>query len=273
MKAARQGGGPVRSCADLRDGCAKSAPGSEEVMNRKLLFGVALLVGLMPVARPEAAPAKSAAGARLTSSTANGESILQAEGKGVIFSKRVGKDRVVMRLEVPRDRIDLEVNMDGTVRLVRNGKVVTAKMKSDTASAVARIQKLTSGSSALAGFEALVAGVANDQRAEAQSLRVSHALLHVVRGNNAPAMAFRTRAASRSDSGVVRAMALGAEEGPSACWAEYEVTVDRYNVQFNDCISDYWWIPGWTAACGLQFAVQAELAWFWVISCSGGMPV
>jgi hypothetical protein len=253
-------------------GAPKSAPGSEEVMNRKLLFGVALLVGLMPVARPEAAPAKSAADARLTSSTASGESILRAEGKGVIFSKRVGKDRVVMHLEVPRDRIDLEVNMDGTVRIVRNGKVVAAQMKSDTASAVARIQKLTSGSSALAGFEALVAGVANDQRAEAQSLRVSHALLHVVRGNNAPAMAFRTRGASRSASGVVRAMAL-VEEGPSACWAEYEVTVDRYNVQFNDCISDYWWIPGWNAACGLQFAIQAELAWFWVISCSGGMPV
>lgn len=242
-------------------------------MGRRLLLGVAMFVGLIPIATPEAAPAGPVPGIRLTSSTLGGESILRAEGKGIVFSKRVGKDRLHMHFEVPRDRIDLEVKMDGRLRLVRNGKVLTAEMKSDAANAVARIQQLTSGSPALAGFEALVASLASDQRVEAQSLRVSHALLHAVRGNNAPAMAFRAGPASRSAGGVVRAMARGVEEGPTACWAEYEYTVYQFNVQFNDCISSYWWIPGWTAACGFQFAVQAELAWFWLISCSGGMPV
>ena len=242
-------------------------------MGRRLLVGVAMFVGLVPIATPEAAPVRAATGTRLTSSTADGESILRAEGRGVVFSKRVGKDRLVMHIEVPRDRIDLEVKTDGQLRLVRNGRVLTAAMKSDAASAVAGIRKFTAGSPALAGFEVLVAGLAGDQRIEAQSLRVSHALLHAVRGNNAPAMAFRGGPAARSDGGVVRAMARGVEAGPAACWAEYEVTVNQYNVIFNDCISDYWWIPGWTAACGFQFTVQAELAWFWLISCSGGMPV
>jgi hypothetical protein len=44
-------------------------------------------------------------------------------------------------------------------------------------------------------------------------------------------------------------------------------------VEFNSCLDSYWWIPGWTSACALQFTLQAELAWFWLISCSGGMPV
>lgn len=242
-------------------------------MDRRLLLGVAMFVGLVPTGILEAAPVKKVEGARLTSSTADGEAILRAEGKGVVFSKRVGKDRIVMRLEVPRDRIDLDVKMDGNLRLVRNGKVLTAEMKSDAASAVARIQKFTAGSPALAAFETLVAGLAGDTRLEAQSVRVSHALLHAVRGNNAPAMAFRTGPVSRADAGVVQAMARSGGEQPSACWAVYEYTVYAYNVQFNDCISSYWWIPGWTAACGAQFALQGELAFFWLISCSGGMPV
>jgi len=105
-------------------------------MGRRLLLGVAMFVGLMPTAAPEAAPVKEVAGTRFTSSTSNGESILRAEGKGIVFSKRVGKERIVMHLEVPRDRIDLEVKMDGNLRLVRNGTVLTAEMKSDTANAV-----------------------------------------------------------------------------------------------------------------------------------------
>jgi hypothetical protein len=241
-------------------------------MGRRLLL-VAMFVGLMPTATPEAAPVKEATGPRLTSSTADGESILRAVGKGVVFSKRVGKERVVMHLEVPRDRIDVELNTKGRLHLVRNGKVLRVEMKQNMAGAVAQVQRLMAGSPALAGFESLIASVAGDTRIEAQSLRVSHALLHAVRGNTGPAMAFADRRAPRSNASLVRAMAGGAGEGPFACWAEYEVTIDRYNVQFNACISDYWWIPGWTAACGFQFAVQAELAWFWLLSCSGGMPV
>lgn len=243
-------------------------------MGRKLLFGLVVLAAVaMPTARPEAAPAKAAAAdTKLTVATVNGESTLRAEGGGVTFSKRVGRDQVVMRLEVPRDRIDVEVNLDGRVRVVRNGKVLTVAMRPDTANAMARVQKLTSGSSALARFETLVAGLAGDDRLEAQSLRISHALLQALRGNSAPALAFAARPV-RSDGALVRAMGRSLGEGPYACWAEYETTMYQYLVQLNDCVGQYWWIPGWTAACGAQYALQGELAFFWLIGCSGGMPV
>lgn len=243
-------------------------------MGKRLLFGVVVLaVVAMPTARPEAAPARAAtASTKLEVATVNGESTLRAEAAGVSFRKRVGRDRVVMRLEVPRDRIDVEVNIDGRVRVVRNGKALALLMKPEPARAMARVQKLTAGSSALARFKALVAGLAGDNRPEAQSLRVSHALLEALRGNSAPAMAFAGRPA-RSDGALVRAMSRGVGEGPYACWAEYSTTMYQYLVQLNDCVAQYWWIPGWTAACGAQYALQGELAWFWLISCSGGMPV
>lgn len=241
-------------------------------MSQRLLLGVALLVGLMPGATPEAAPVKVPA-TRLVSATSNGEATLRVEGKGVTFSKRVGKDHVVMRFEVPRDRIELEVNMDGRVRLVRNGKVLQVEMKQDTPVAIGRVKAFTSGSSALAGLETLVASLTNDDRREAQSLRVSHALVQALRGNAAPALAFAASQAPRSDGAIVRVMSRSAEEGPFACWAEYSATVYNYNVELNDCVGQYWWIPGWTAACGAQWSIQVELAWFWLLSCSGGMPV
>ena len=66
---------------------------------------------------------------------------------------------------------------------------------------------------------------------------------------------------------------LGREEVPSACWADYASTVNNYMVEFASCIDSYWWIPGWTSACAFQFSLQSELAFFWLISCSGGMPI
>ena len=243
-------------------------------MGRKLLTGVFVMAAFATqTAWPEAAPLKAAPGTKLSGSSMNGQTILRAEGGGVTFVKRVGKNQIVIHLEAPRDRIDLEMNMDGQVRLVRNGTVLKVSMKDDMANAMARVQKLTTGSAALARFEALVASVAKDERVEAQSLRISHALIHAVRGNTGPAMAFAVRQAPRSDSGVVRAMSRSAVETPYACWSDYVAIVSQYNVDFNDCISSYWWIPGWTAACGAQFALQGELAFFWLISCSGGMPV
>ena len=243
-------------------------------MGRKLLMGMVVMAAVAtPTAWPEAAPAKPSAAPKVTTGMVKGESTLRAEAGRVVFSKRVGRDQVVMRLEAPRDRIDLELNTDGRVRIVRNGKVLTLQMKEDPANAVEQVKRLTSGSVALAGLDSLVAGLANDQRLEAQSLLVSHALVQALRGNSAPAMAFAARQAPRTDGAIVRVMGRTTEEGPYACWAEYAQTVDQYLVQFNDCVSLYWWIPGWNAACGAQFSLQSELAFFWLISCSGGMPV
>ncbi len=241
-------------------------------MGRKLWMTFALLVSIItPSAWPAAAPRVAGGDTTFAFGWAKGEPTLRAEGRGVKFFKRVGRDKVSIRVEVPGDVMELEAETNGAIRIGRKGRFLRLQMKDDFEANFAKVQKLTAGSKALDRFEGLVASLAANQTPQAQSLRTSHALLNAVRGvtiqpNPMP------QAPARSGQ-VVLATYKGSTEGPFACWAEYASTVDQYNVQFNACVENYWWIPGWTAACGLQFALQSELAWFWLLSCSGGMPV
>lgn len=238
-------------------------------MERKLLLGVVMLAALAtPSAWPEAAP-RQAGETTFTMGWENEQPTLRAEGRGVKFFKRVGRDTVSLRVEVPGDVIELEAGTNGTVRVGRGGRVLRLQMAEPFEANIAKVQKLVVGSKALDGFESLIVALAANDSPQAQSLRSSHALLNAVRGLAVPA--------ARPQPAGSRQATLAAfterTEGPYACWAEYAHTVNVYNWEFNSCISNYWWVPGWTAACGFQFALQAELAWFWLIGCSGGVPV
>lgn len=239
-------------------------------MGRTMLLGITVLIGVaMPTAWPEAAPRK-AGETTFTLAWVKDEPTLRAEGGGVKFFKRVGRDRVSIRIEVPGDSVELEAGTNGHVRVGRKGRFLQLQVAGTFEANVAKVQKLFAGSKALDGFDGLMASLAASDKPQAQSLRSSQALVNAVRGVTVPLPAGPSPAAS---SRATRAASKEWAEGPFACWAEYTATVDQYNVIFNDCISDYWWIPGWTAACGFQFALQSELAWFWLLSCSGGMPV
>ena len=241
-------------------------------MGRKLSMAFALLVGIItPSAWPAAAPRAAGGDTTFAFGWAKGEPTLRAEGRGVKFFKTVGRDQVSIRLEVPGDVIELEAATSGVVRIGRKGRFLRLQMKDNFEANIAKVQKLTAGSKALDGFEGLVASLASSETPQAQSLRSSHALLNAVRGVVIPPVS-APQVPGRGGRATLATYTAGAE-GPYACWAEYASTVDQYNVQFNACVENYWWIPGWTAACGLQFALQSELAWFWLLSCSGGMPV
>jgi len=224
-----------------------------------------------PSAWPEAAP-RTAGGASttFTHGWVKDEPTLRVEGRGVKFFKRVGRDKVTLRVEVPGDVIELEAATSGAVRIGRKGRFLQLQMKDNFESNIAKVQRLTAGSKAFAGLEGLVASLGSSEAPQAQSLRSSHVLLNAVRGVTVP---LPTPQVADTMGRAVRAGFKAAAEGPFACWAEFSSTVYQYQVQFNACLEDYWWIPGWTAACGFQFALQAELAWFWLIGCSGGMPV
>lgn len=240
-------------------------------MGRRLLVGAFALGAAFATA-----PLSAAAGDETKFAVAwvNGEPTLRAEGRGVKFFKQVGRDKVTIRVEVPGDRIQLDADASGMLRVGRNGKFLTLQKSAPFEASVARVQKFTAGSKALDAFEGLATTLERSDRLEAQSVLTSYALLHAVRGSAAPARAMAATLKSPQPSArIVRDMAGAREEGPYACWAEYSATLSQYWVEFNSCTQSYWWIPGWTAACSSQYLLQAELAWFWVLSCSGGVPV
>ena len=248
-------------------------------MGRRLLLGMAIVMGIVAAGDgPEAAAGKPGSaphartGLTFTSGWAEGEPTLRAEGRGVRFFKRVGRDRVLIRVEVAGDRVEVEANTKGIVRVDRNGKLLRLQIQGQFKTALTKIQKLTSGSAALEGLENLAAALEGENHQEARSVMTSYALLHALRGSVGPSRSMALAASPAKATGVVQAMAT-VEENPSACWADYATTVNQYLVEFNACTDSYWWIPGWNAACAAQFALQGELAFFWLISCSGGMPV
>lgn len=241
-------------------------------MGRRLLLGVALFAGIVtPGAWLEANTVTPAGETRFTLGWVGEEPTLRVEGRGVKFFKRVGRERVVIRVEVPGDVVEIEAESSGAVRLGRKGRYLRLQMRDNFDASIAKVQKLVAGSTALDGFEGLMASLVSVDTPQVRSLRSSHALISAVRGVTVPVVPGPQLSASRGQAS--RAAFTRSEEGPLACWAEYAWTVYQANVVFNECVEDYWWIPGWTATCGFQFALQSELAWFWLLSCSGGMPV
>lgn len=245
-------------------------------MGRRVLLGIVLISAIVaPDARLGAAASKpqtARAGLSFASGWVNGEPTLSAEGRGVKFFKRVGRDRVLIRVEVTGDRIEVIADTKGAVRIDRNGTILSLQMNGQFETAVTKMQQLMARSAALDGLEAVAAALEGQSHQDARSVMTSNALLHALRGSAGPSRHLARAATSSSTSGVVRAMAIR-EAGPTACWAEYETTLNHYLVEFNSCTDSYWWIPGWNAACAFQFSLQGELAFFWLIRCSGGMPV
>ena len=186
LKAAGQGGRAVRSCADLRDGRRKSWVEDCCWEWRSSWESWPQVMGLKPLQESRVRRCRRAPGSPSHLGGPNGEPTLRAEGRGVKFFKRVGRDRVLIRVEVAGDRVEVEANTKGIVRVDRNGKLLRLQIQGQFKTALARIQKLTSGSAALDGLENLAAALEGQNHPEARSVMTSYALLHALRGSAGP---------------------------------------------------------------------------------------
>ena len=245
-------------------------------MVRGLSIGMVVLTlivssGSRVVAGP--APIHRGADVRFTMGGTTKESTLTAEGLGVRVSKRVGPETVTIRIEVANDAIDLDANARGAVRLARRGKSVSLNMAARDAKAIATARQLTDGSAALKSFGAMITALESDQRNAAKSMLTSWALVNAIRGDDQIALDVARRFKAPAVTSMTPASFTAREETPIVCWAEYASTVFQYYAEYAQCLVDYAWIPGMAAVCSFEWIVKAELAWFWVIGCSGGVPV
>jgi hypothetical protein len=224
--------------------------------------------------RVQAAPAPIYRGAdvKFTLGATPNESTVVAEGMGVRITKRIGREIVKIRIETATDIVDLEANAKGSVRLARRGRAVVIGTASRDEQLFAAARRMTEGSPALKSFDALMTALDGDSRAVAQSMWLTWGLVNAVRGNNAAAMSVAARfrvAVSKAPFTLVKFMG---EEGPNACWAEYQSTVNQYWTDYSGCLVDYGWIPMGAQACTFEWMTKSELAWFSLIACDGGIP-
>ncbi len=227
--------------------------------------------GVSPFAAAASSTSRKDGDVTFTIGVLPGESTLRAEGKGITFFKRLTADRVHVRIDVPGDWFALDAGTTGTARLTRNGKSMTLSMTA-AREEVAKAQQFAAGSKALAGFESLASALDSSTRPEAQSVLTSFALLHAVRGSVAPARELARTVQAMHAGNARRASWKTGEEMPYACWIDYATTVSLYTAEYSQCYLDYGWIPGLQAVCTFEWVVRVELAWFWLIGCSGGFP-
>jgi len=245
-------------------------------MVRGLSFGVVVSMLIVSSGSRVAAgppPIHRGADVHFTAGGTPTESTLTAEGLGVRVSKRVGPETVKIRIEVANDAIDLDANAKGAVRMARRGKSVSLNMAVRDAKAIATARRLTDGSPALKSFGAMIATLESDERNAAKSMLTSWALVNAIRGDDQIALGIARRLAAPPARSMTPVSFTAREEVPIVCWAEYATTVSIYYSEYAQCLIDYAWIPGMAAVCSFEWLVKAELAWFWVIGCSGGVPV
>ena len=241
--------------------------------------GVGMVMALVAVtggSRAQAAPSTIYRGAdvKFTLGGTTKESTVVAEGLGVRVTKRVGPETVKIRIEVAKDIVDVAASATGSVTLSRRGKTVTINARARDQKLTSQARRMTEGSPALKSFDALIETLADDNRAVATSMRATWALVHALRGSDEQATALARRlAATRRGPIAPVAWTIEKEEMPIVCWAEYASTVYSYYIEYTQCLLDYAWIPGMQAVCSFEWLVKSELAWFWVIGCSGGVPV
>ena len=218
-------------------------------------------------------PIHRGADIRFTAGGTPTESTLTAEGLGVRVSKRVGPETVKIRIEVANDAIDVDAAAGGAVRLARRGKSVSLNMAARDTKMIATARRMTEGSAALKSFAAMIAALGSDQRNAAKSMLTSWALVNAIRGDDQIALGVARRLAAPPAAAMTPVSFTKRDETPVVCWAEYSATVAGYYWEYSQCLLDFAWIPGMAAVCSFEWLVKAELAWFWVIGCSGGVPV
>ena len=204
---------------------------------------------------------------------------LRASGAGgVAVEKQVSSQGLRIAVSIPGDTVEVAATPDGSVTLQRGGRAITVQADSVLSDHQSRVRVLTEGSAALAALDDLVVALRDDTSPQATSVLATFALVRALHGDetgNALLAQHHQRRPRRDASPALRPAAAQTRLGDtvSDCWDEYERALSRNHDRYNRCLSDYWWNQPVQYACGLEFAMVAELSLFRLISCAGGFPL
>lgn len=251
-------------------------------MGRRVYAASALLAALVVVLFPAAAAATDSPTVRVTRPAA-GRTVLELADDTVAVRKELTADESVVTLTTATDRLSIAVRR-GVVTISGPGGSLTL----DGASGVDSDRLLTvlQRSEAARRARRLLGRVNEEPNTfVGQSLLLTRVILEVGTGSvdalNQHRQWVTDRAAHKATTihsqgrpMVIRAAYVEpAQKGPGDCWDAYEKEALRIAKDFDDCTDDLRWYEAhkW-AGCSLIYAVRAEGAMAWYISCNGGVP-
>lgn len=207
-------------------------------------------------------------------SAADESRLTARDRQGAVVDKRLTREGLEIALRAGSDRVQVIAAADGVISVLRGGARVLVKPSSAPAEYEEQVRRLVRGSAAVAGLERLVKALRDSKRAEALSVVATHALVRALQGDDSGRALLIERSPRRQASGMVTvAQRTRYDDTTSDCWAEYEMTLSRSFDRYSQCLRDYWWAQPIQYACGLEWAMVAELALFRLISCVGGFPL
>ncbi len=197
-----------------------------------------------------------------------GRTVLSAESSQMHMKKTIEIDQTTLELVAPDgDRLQLVVRREAIT--VRRGTQSVRLPLPAKAQDFARVRKILAGSMAARTFRALSASVAA-RHAEPffDGIVTSGSLLGVLDGEARAADALKARFAARRGP---RVQPVAWQRTPNECWNVYSAdAIDIYD-EYDDCMGRTRWYDVFDRSnCQLIYVTRAELAFSWLISCSGG---
>lgn len=226
-------------------------------------------------ARRQSPPAREGGGEiTFSGSTApDGGYVLTVESPVVRLQKTTYLDRVVLELATPdgKDRVRI-IATQASVSVGRGRSRVALDPRTVDQAAVDRARGLLLTSNAVRGVRALVAELERWESSPAvDSTLVSGALVGLLDGDLGAVSRVARRLGQRRERRIQQA---GLQQTPTWCWSWYSYEVTLAMADMEECVGNAgWWNIGQQYACRFVWIIRAELAWFWLISCSGGVPM
>ena len=203
-----------------------------------------------------------------------GSWLIAAGSDGTTLEKRVSRSGLSIALSARGDAVRVTTADNGTVTVERRGQGVTVEPEDVLADYAEPVSTLLRESAAVEGLDRMIQALRHNNRPEAMSVLATFALLRSLHGD-ATGNTLLSQRAERRRTATLATAAQHSRDGTTVgdCWFEYERTLDRNYDRYSRCLRDYWWNQPVQYACGIEFAMVAELALFRVISCSGGIPI
>lgn len=187
---------------------------------------------------------------------------IEAGGGDLRFRKKVQSNgRYSLEIGAPRDKVLVDV-AEHTITVTRGKKTITITPETSE-SQMGDVRRMLADSRALdllrsagATFDA-----SGEDSAASTPIRLADALVGTLTGDIGAA-----RRAANHLSARARSQLRPVSDRPNSCYYQWEQTLLWAYMELEECVmlTRIW--PGW---CSIRWTMQAESAWFSLISCSG----